>query len=50
MTRVLSLDLGTSSVRARVYDELATPVEGVEARRPYEPVAGLLDADLLVEA
>jgi len=50
VTRVLSLDLGTSSVRARVYDELATPVEGVEARRPYEPVAGLLDANLLVEA
>jgi gluconokinase len=50
VARVLSLDLGTSSVRARVYDERAEPVEGVEAQTPYEPTEGVLDPDLLVEA
>ena len=50
MARVLSLDLGTSSVRARVYDEQAEPVDGVEAQTPYEPTEGVLDPDLLVDA
>jgi gluconokinase len=50
MTSVLSLDLGTSSVRARVYDESGRAVEGVEAQTPYEPTEGVLDPELLVEA
>ena len=50
MARILSLDLGTSSVRAQVYDESAEAVAGAEARRPYEPVDGVLDPELLVEA
>ncbi len=48
--RVLSLDLGTSSARARIYDERAEPVEGVEARTPYEATEGIVDADRLVDA
>jgi gluconokinase len=49
MTRVLSLDLGTSSVRARVYDESGTAIEGVEAQTPYEPTEGVLDPERLVD-
>lgn len=37
MTRVLALDLGSSSVRAVVCDESADPVEGALARRKIEP-------------
>jgi gluconokinase len=50
MAHVLSLDLGTSSVRARVYDEGGNAVEGVEAQTPYEPTEGVLDPERLVEA
>ena len=50
MAHVLSLDLGTSSVRARAYDESGSPVEGVEAQTPYEPTEGVLDPERLVEA
>lgn len=50
MAHVLSLDLGTSSVRARVYDESGRAVEGVEAETRYEPTAGVLDPERLVEA
>jgi gluconokinase len=48
MARVLALDVGTSSVRARAYDETATWEEEAEAHLPYsvsEP-----DADVLVAA
>ncbi|MBA2462215.1 MAG: gluconokinase, partial [Actinobacteria bacterium] len=50
MTRVLALDLGTSSVRARVYDENAAPVGGAEPQVPYEPKSGLADAGELLDA
>jgi gluconokinase len=50
MAHVLSLDLGTSSVRARVYDAAGEAVEGVEAQTPYEPTEGVLDPERLVEA
>jgi gluconokinase len=50
MTRVLSLDLGTSSARARVYDETGQALEGMEARTPYEPTEGVLDPERLVGA
>jgi gluconokinase len=50
MAHVLSLDLGTSSVRARVYDEGGSAVEGVEAQTPYEPTEGVLDPERLVES
>lgn len=33
---VLAIDIGTSSVRAGLYDRLGRAVEGVEARRPHE--------------
>jgi gluconokinase len=49
MARVLSLDLGTSSVRVRVYDESGTALEGVEAQTPYEPTEGVLDPERLVD-
>jgi len=49
-THVLSLDLGTSSVRARVYDETGEAVEGVEAQTHYEPTEGVLDPERLVAA
>lgn len=39
-TRVLALDVGTSSVRARVYDEAGRPLAGVEAQTRYEPTHG----------
>jgi gluconokinase len=52
--RVLALDLGSSSVRARLFDERARELEGA-ARRAYEPRHGRdgsaeLDADELVVA
>lgn len=49
MTRVVALDLGSSSVRARVFDERAEAV-GEEAQRSYDSSRGTLDADRLVEA
>src|SRR5512135_1830466 len=33
---VLVIDIGTSSMRALVYDATATHVEGLIARRPYQ--------------
>ena len=33
---VLAIDVGTSSVRASLYDRLGRAVEGIEARRPHE--------------
>ncbi|MGH3103525.1 MAG: gluconokinase [Gaiellaceae bacterium] len=55
MTRVLALDVGTSSVRARVYDERGEHVRGVEAQTRYEVTHGHdgraeFDPDHLVEA
>ena len=55
MTRVLALDIGTSSVRAVVHDERARPVAGESAQTSYEPTHGHdgradFDADHLVEA
>ena len=50
MPRVLALDVGTSSLRARVYDEQGRPLEGIEERTAYEPNAdGELDAGRLAE-
>jgi gluconokinase len=46
VTRVLALDVGSSSVRAGVFDETGAPLEGVEARTRYEAT---LDADALVD-
>src|SRR6188474_2946751 len=40
MVRVLSLDVGTSSVRARVYDERGDHVQAAEAQTRYEPTHG----------
>jgi gluconokinase len=48
MVRVLALDVGTSSVRARVYDETGAPEEGAEAQTRYDTAE--LDPDRLVEA
>ena len=54
MTRVLALDVGTSSVRARLYDERGSHVEGVEAQQRYTATRGHsgrlgeFDADELV--
>ncbi len=55
MTLVLALDVGTSSVRARVYDERARPLEGAETQTRYEVTHGHdgraeFDPDHLVEA
>jgi len=47
MTRVLALDVGTSSVRARLYDESGEHVAGVEAQTPYGPAEAEVDADEL---
>lgn len=52
--RVLALDVGSSSVRGRMFDERAGELEG-GARRSYEPRRGRdgsveLDADELVQA
>ncbi len=55
MTRVLALDVGTSSVRTRLYDERGRPVEGVEAQERYTETRGHsgrlgeFDADELVD-
>jgi gluconokinase len=49
VSRVLALDIGTSSVRAVVHDEDAWPVAGESARTTYEPTHDF-DADQLVEA
>jgi gluconokinase len=44
VTRVLALDVGSSSVRAWVYDETAAAVPGVGAQRRYElQTGGVLD-------
>jgi gluconokinase len=54
VTRVLALDVGTSSVRARLYDERGLHVEGVEAQERYTGTRGHsgrlgeFDADELV--
>ena len=55
MTRVLALDIGTSSVRAVVHDERGRPVQGESAQTKYEPTHGPdgqadFDADHLVDA
>ena len=55
MTRVLALDVGTSSVRARVYDERGELVRGEQAQTKYEVTKGRggraeLDPDHLVDA
>ena len=55
MTRVLALDVGTSSVRAIAFDERGRPVRGREAHTAYlvrHGRGGLaeLDADLVVDA
>jgi gluconokinase len=50
VTRVLSLDVGTSSVRALVFESDGTPVSGAEARTRYEPTRHELDPDELVAA
>ena len=55
MPNVLALDVGTSSVRARVYDERGAPVEGAEAQNRHELLHGPdgraeFDADQLVES
>ena len=55
MTHVLALDLGTSSARARLYDERGRHVEGVEAQERYSATRGHsgrlgeFDADELLE-
>jgi gluconokinase len=55
VTRVLALDVGTSSVRARLYDERGLHVEGVEAQERYTATRGHsgrlgeFDADELVD-
>jgi gluconokinase len=44
VTHVLALDVGSSSVRSRVYDETATALPGVGAQRRYElQPGGVLD-------
>ncbi len=55
MTRVLALDVGTSSTRAHVYDERGQPVAGAQAQTRYELTHGHdgraeFDADQLVDA
>jgi gluconokinase len=40
VTRVLALDIGTSSVRALVFDERGRQFEDVEAQTPYEVTHG----------
>jgi gluconokinase len=40
VTRVLALDLGTSSARARLYDERGRHAEGVEAQERYSDTRG----------
>jgi gluconokinase len=48
--RVLAVDVGTSSVRARAYDERARFVDGTEAQARCAPVGGEIDADGLADA
>src|SRR5919204_4630377 len=54
VTRVLAIDVGTSSARARLYDERGLHVEGVEAQVRYTATRGHsgrmgeFDADELV--
>ena len=54
MTRVLAIDVGTSSARARLYDERGLHVEGIEAQVHYTATRGHsgrmgeFDADELV--
>jgi gluconokinase len=55
VARVLALDVGTSSVRARIYDERGAFQRGEEAQTKYEVTHGRggqaeLDADHIVEA
>jgi gluconokinase len=55
VTRVLALDVGTSSVRAIMFDERGRPVPGEEAQTAYEVTHGRdgraeLDADRIVDA
>jgi gluconokinase len=51
VTRVLALDIGTSSVRALVFESDGTAVADAEARTRYGPVRGhQLDPDELVAA
>jgi gluconokinase len=55
VTRVLALDIGTSSVRAVVHDERGRPIEDEWAQTKYEPTHGHdgradFDADHLVDA
>ncbi len=52
---ILSLDVGTSSVRATVFDRLGRAVEGLEARQPHEirttkEGASETDGDFLLES
>ena len=47
---VVALDLGTSSVRARVVDEHGRFVPGVEPRQAYESEGGTVAPDELLEA
>ena len=49
MSRVVAVDLGSSSVRARMYDEAGTAT-GDAARRSYDSRHGTMDPDALVEA
>jgi gluconokinase len=48
---ILAIDVGTSSVRAALFDAQARPVAGVDARRPYsiktQDGGGEVDAELL---
>ena len=48
---VVALDVGSSSVRAAVFDETGAQVSGTAARREHRHgVGGVLDADAVVEA
>jgi gluconokinase len=54
-TCVLALDVGTSSVRALVYDDRGQPLQHAEAQTPYDPTHGFdarpgFDADELAAA
>jgi gluconokinase len=49
VTQVVALDLGSSSLRARVFDDRAEPV-GPEEQHAYDSTAGTLDPDELVAA
>jgi gluconokinase len=51
---ILSIDIGTSSVRAAIFDRLGRAIEGLEARQPHEirttkEGASETDADALLE-